>query len=302
MRIHAYKGDERMDLVKEHSRAFKLGIGLNLAFIICEAGFGLSSQSLALVADAGHNLSDVLGLVISWAALLLGQRQATCHRTYGYKSISIFAALLNAILLIVAVVLIIVEALQRLREPAPTGGSTVIVVALIGIFINGGTALLFMHGQHDLNIKSAFMHMAADAIVSVGVVIAGFLILLTGWNWLDPVVSLVIAAVILVGTIGLLRDSWELASGAVPAKIDVNEVRATLCAHPEVNSVHDLHIWAIGTSDIALTAHLCRYDFSNNNYLIKIINDEMKAKYGITHVTIQVEQGKLVPELTDHNV
>ncbi len=242
---------------RDFGTAFAIGIVLNTAFVIAEAVFGLISNSMALVADAGHNLSDVLGLLVAWAAATLAKRLPSPRYTYGLRGSSILAALFNAVFLLVAVGAISWEALMRLRQPEPVAELTVIVVAAIGIVINGATAWLFAAGRKDdLNIRGAYLHMAADAAVSLGVVLAGFGIMLTGWSWIDPVTSLVIAVVIIAGTWGLLRDSVAMSLGAVPRQIDPSAVRAMLSSCAGVSEVHDLHIWPMSTTEVALTCHL----------------------------------------------
>jgi cobalt-zinc-cadmium efflux system protein len=274
-----------------YHRAFGIGIALNVGFVILEAVFGLLVGSLALLADAGHNMSDVLGLLLAWGANYLMQRPATRRYTYGLRSSSILAALLNAIILLVAVGGIILEAVQRLMNPAPVPGATVIWVALVGLVINGLTALLFLRGRkRDLNIRGAFLHMAADAAVSAGVVVAGIVILLTGVLWLDPVVSLIIAAVILVTTWDLLRESINLALAAVPRDIDPREVRAYLKSLPGVEGVHDLHIWGMSTAEAALTVHLVKPDPSGDDALIAEATRELHDHFRIEHTTIQWER------------
>ncbi|NTX00295.1 MULTISPECIES: cation diffusion facilitator family transporter [Myxococcus] len=273
-----------------HGRAFALGIGLNLAFVAVEATFGFISGSLALLADAGHNLSDVLGLVLAWGASVLARRKPTERYTYGLRGASILAALLNALLLLVAVGAIGWEAVQRLGQPAPVATGTVMLVAGVGTLINTATALLFWKGrQSDLNIRGAFLHMAADAGVSLGVVLAGALISFTGWMWLDSGVTLGIALLILVGTWGLLRDSVNLALHAVPANIDMPSVRLQLTQSPGVAEVHDLHVWAMSTTEAALTAHLVvseqPLDDSRLSHLKRLLHD----RFGIEHVTLQLE-------------
>ncbi|VDG20376.1 cation transporter [Lactobacillus sp.] [Lactiplantibacillus mudanjiangensis] len=289
--------------IKQQTNAFKIGVLLNSIFIVLEAGYGLSSNSLALVADAGHNLSDVLGLLISWLAVWLGQKSANSKYTYGYKSSSILAALFNAVFLLVAIGGISVEAIQRLSNPGPVGEWDVIIVAAIGIFVNGFTALLFMKGQkHDINIKGAFLHMAADAGVSLGVVLAGFIILSTGWYWLDPVVSLVIAIIILIGTWGLLRDAMNYSLEAVPSNIDEPAIRDFLLAQPTINQVHDLHIWGMSTTETAMTVHLCRSTLADNNRFLENLNKALSEQFPLTHITIQVELGKVNYETTDSSI
>src|SRR5260370_941977 len=240
-------------------RAFAIGIVLNIGFVVVDAACGIAANSLALLADAGHNLGDVLGLVMAWGAATLGRRRPSARYTYGLKRSSILVSLANAGLQLLAVGAIVWEAVQRLGKPEPVAEMTVIWVALVGIAINTATALLFMSGRKsDLNIKGAFVHMAADAVVSFGVVIAALAIMATGWLWLDPAVSLVIAVVITVGTWSLLRDSLTLALDAVPAHVDHREVDRYLAGLPGVTDVHDLHIWAMSTTEVAMTVHLVR--------------------------------------------
>ena len=289
--------------VQQQTNAFKIGVILNSIFIVLEAGYGFASGSLALVADAGHNLSDVLGLLISWLALWLGQKSANSKYTYGYKSSSILAALFNAVFLLVAIGAISVEAIQRLSNPGPVAEWDVIIVAAIGILVNGFTALLFMKGQkHDLNIKGAFLHMAADAGVSVGVVIAGFVILKTGWFWLDPVVSLLIAVIILIGTWGLLRDAMNYSLEAVPNNVDQKAIYDYLVSQPTINQVHDLHIWGMSTTETAMTVHLCRSTLDHNNEFLEQLNKDLSSQFPLTHITIQVELGKVDFETTDDSI
>lgn len=281
--------------------AFGVGIVLNTLFIIVEATYGILGDSLALLADAGHNLSDVLGLIVAWIAVWLGKKVPTPKRTYGYKRSTILAALFNAVFLLIAVGAIAWEAIQRFSTPAPVAGTTVIIVAVIGIIINTITALLFMSGgKQDLNIRGAFLHMAGDALVSVGVVIAGFVILWTGWQWLDPLVSLLIAIVILIGTWSLLKESLDLSLDAVPAGIDVKGIKTYLQKIPTVTEVHDLHVWGMSTTDAALTVHLIRSDLEDNDRLLQQVCKELHDQFGIEHATIQIETGtyscSLAPE------
>lgn len=288
---------------QDHTAAFKWGIGLNAAFIIIEGGVGLAMGSLALVADAGHNLSDVLGLAISWAAMALSQRAATKKFTYGYKRSSILAALLNAVILLVAIGGIIIEALQRIQHPAPVSGWSVIIVAAVGVVINGLTAFLFLSGQkHDLNIRGAFLHMAADTAVSVGVVIAGFVMLYTDWYRLDPTISLIIAVIILITTWHLLMDATRLSLDAVPKNIDLDKVRESLLAIPSVIEIHDLHIWPLSTTENACTVHLVRNTMADNNAFLERCDRLLTSQYDLCHVTTQVELGRLTDESTDHSV
>lgn len=277
-------------------QAFFWGILLNAIYIVAEVGFGAAIGSIALVADALHNLSDVLGLAIAWFAAWLSCRKPTAMRTYGYKSSSILAALINAVFLLVAMGAIIVEAAGRFAHPEPIQGGTVMIVAGIGIIVNGATALLFHHGKdHDLNIRGAFMHMAADAGVSLGVVLAGGLYVLTGWQWLDPTVSILVALVVLVGTWGLLKDAVNLAMAAVPKAVDPKQVAACITKFPTVVSCHDLHIWALSTTDVALTVHVMRDTSENNDWFIEKLGQKLRDQYDIAHVTIQVEYGDYQP-------
>lgn len=278
------------------NQAFRWGILLNSIYIIAEATFGLLIGSIALLADAAHNLSDVLGLGIAWFADWLSCKRPTANRTYGYKGSSILAALINAVFLLVAMGAIIVEAAGRFAHPEPIQGGTVMLVAGIGIAINGATALLFHQGQaHDLNIRGAFMHMAADAGVSLGVVLAGGLYLLTGWEWLDPFVSILVAIVVLIGTWGLLKDAVNLAMAAVPKAIDTTKVQAMINAYPTVASCHDLHIWALSTTDVALTVHITRKTDANNDQFLTDLSHKLRHTFDIAHVTIQVEYGDYQP-------
>ena len=275
-----------------HDRAFALGIGLNLAYVALETGFGLYAGSLALVADAGHNLSDVLGLALAWGATWLTRREPTPRRTYGLRRSSILAALANAMLLLLAIGAIALEAVRRLQTPEPVATGIVFWVAGIGVLVNGGTALMFMRGRaHDLNIQGAFLHMAADAGITVGVMAAALLIGRTGWLWIDPAVSLAIALVILIGTWGLLRDSVDLALDAVPRGIDPAEVAGFLAGQPGVSEIHDLHIWAMSTTETALTVHLVRPQAALDDGLLVRLRHELHDRFAIQHATIQVETG-----------
>ena len=273
-------------------RAFAIGIGLNLAFVVVETLFGLRSHSLALVADAGHNLSDVLGLGLAWGAAALSQRLPTARRTYGLRRSSVLAALANAALLLIAIGAITWEAIGRVRTPSPVASDTVVVVAAIGIAINVATALLFMSGRKgDLNIKGAFLHMAADAGVSAGVVVAGLIIGRTGWFWLDPVISLAIVVVVLVGTWALLRDSVNLALDAVPESVDPDAVSIYLQGLEGVRAVHDQHIWGMSTTEVALTAHVVRSTPALDDAWLVEIRGELRRRFGIHHTTLQLEEG-----------
>jgi cobalt-zinc-cadmium efflux system protein len=279
-----------------HGRAFAIGIALNTGFVAVEATYGVLSGSMALVADAGHNLSDVLGLLIAWGATILAGKSPSERFTYGFKSSSILAALINGALLLIAIGAIAVEAVQRLFAPEPVNGQTVIIVAAIGIVVNTLTALLFFADRKsDLNIRGAFLHMAADALVSLGVVVAGFIILNTGLQWIDPVVSLVIVAVIAVGTWGLLRDAVKLSLLGVPPGIDMSRVAAALASQPGVSGVHDLHVWPLSTTETALTAHLLMPGGHPGDAFLMRITADMKARFGIGHSTFQVEVSDIAP-------
>ncbi|AGK57251.1 cation diffusion facilitator family transporter [Hyphomicrobium denitrificans 1NES1] len=282
---------------KDFGFAFALGAALNVAFIIVEAAAGFYANSMALLADAGHNLSDVLGLLIAWGATLLIKRRPTLQYTYGFGSSTILAALANAVLLLVAVGAIILESGQRLGSSVPpVGGVIVIIVAAIGILINGFTAWLFVSGsERDVNIRGAYLHMAADAAVSFGVVVVGFTMLTTGWNWLDPVVSLVIAAVIIWGTWGLLRDTMRLALHGVPARISTAQVRGRLASLPGVESVHDLHIWPMSTTETALTCHLVMPGGHPGDAFISETAKMLHDEFEIRHTTLQFEVGSDIP-------
>jgi len=275
---------------KDFGRAFAIGTALNLGFVLVEAGAGLITHSLALLADAGHNLSDVLGLLLAWGAAVLAKRAPSARRTYGLRKGTILASLGNAALLLVAVGAIAWEAVRRFATPEPIETGPVMIVAAIGIVINTATALMFMKGsKDDLNVRGAFLHMAADAGVSAGVVVAAFAMSVTGWMWLDPVVSLAIVVVIVLGTWGLLRDSLDMALDAAPRGIDTKKVREWLAAKPGVSEVHDLHIWAMSTTETALTAHVVRpLDASHDQFLHEACA-ELASKFKIGHVTIQVE-------------
>ena len=273
-------------------RAFAIGVGLNLAFVVAEAIFGLRAQSLALLADAGHNLSDVLGLALAWAGSVLARRGPTPRFTYGLRRFSILAAIANAGLLLIAVGAIAIEAIQRLRHPAPVASGTVMIVAGIGIVINVGTALGFLRGRNtDLNIRGAFLHMMSDAVASAGVVVTGLLLAVTGWLWLDPAVSLLLVALITWSTWGLAKDSLDLALDAVPSGIDPEAVTSVLRGLDGVVEVHDLHIWGMSTTDVALTAHLVRPCPGGEDALLAVATEQLRSRFGILHATIQLEQG-----------
>jgi cobalt-zinc-cadmium efflux system protein len=278
------------DQIANFGRAFAIGIGLNAAFVLIEAGYGFVANSTALLADAGHNLSDVLGLLVAWIAAVLSRRPPTPRLTYGLRKTSILAALANAILLLIACGAILLEAIQRLIHPEPIESLTVIIVAAIGIIINGITAWLFASGRNtDLNIRGAYLHMMADAAISFGVVLAGTAIMTTGWLWLDPAMSLVIVAVIIAGTWSLLRESTAMTLAAVPSGIDPAAVRAFLVGHPGVASIHDLHIWSMSTTETALTAHLVMPAGNPGDAFLTETCRELQRRFGIGHATLQVE-------------
>jgi cobalt-zinc-cadmium efflux system protein len=285
-------GDSHNHAPSNYGRAFAIGIGLNLVFVIVEFIYGKLSHSLALVADAGHNLSDVLGLGFAWGAAWLSSRHPTPNRTYGMRRSSILAALINAITLLVAVGAVAWEAVQRFRSPEPVQGKTVIIVAATGIVINSLSAWLFARGSKaDLNIRGAFLHLASDAAVSLGVVITGFVVIATGWNWLDPVVSLGISIVIVIGTWELLRDSFNLALDAVPEGIDFEGVQKYLETLPTCVDVHDMHIWGMSTTETALTAHLIAERKIFDDAMLAKVTEELHEKFHIEHVTLQIEAG-----------
>ncbi len=277
----------------DFNRAFLVGVILNVTFVVVEVVFGMLSNSLALLTDAGHNLSDVLGLVLAWGAAVLAQKTPSLRRTYGYSRATILASLISGLLLLGAVAAIAWEAVGRLFEPVQPAGLTIMLVAGVGVVINTATALMFIRGKdHDLNIRGAFLHMAADAAVSLGVVISGALILWKGWPWVDPAISLVIAGVILWSTWGLLRDSLNLAVDAVPSAIDPQAVRGYLNELPGVVALHDLHIWAMSTTDSALTVHLVMAPMPDSDRFLNEVAAELKERFGIHHATIQLERGE----------
>jgi cobalt-zinc-cadmium efflux system protein len=272
-----------------YGRAFAIGIALNLAYVGGETLAGIVAGSLALLADAGHNLSDVLGLSLSWGAAVLSRWQPSGRFTYGLRSSSILAALANAIILPVATGGIAWEAIWRISHPVPVVSGIVVAVAAAGIFVNGGTALLFASGSADLNIKSAFLHLAADALVTAGVVAAGIVIWLTDWLWLDPAVSLVVSAVIVFGTWALLKSAIGLALNAVPEGVDALAVRTHLLALPGVAGLHDLHIWGMSTTETALTCHLIMPAGHPGDAVLNTIAQQLHHRFGIEHATIQIE-------------
>lgn len=277
--------------ISNYNRAFAIGVMLNVIFVAIEAGYGVAAGSLALIADAGHNLSDVLSLLLAWGAALLATKPATEKRTYGFRKVTIMASLASAILLLVALGGITWEAIGRFFDPKPVEGMTVIAVAAIGVVINTITALLFVSGQkHDLNIRGAFLHMAADAGVSFGVVVAGIIIMVTGWLLVDPLISLLIVAVILVGTWSLLRDSMNLAIDSVPEGIDIAAIKRYLTGLENVSQIHDLHVWPLSTTEVALSVHLITVDDSLDNDFLPKLQQQLHDRFSIEHSTIQVER------------
>ena len=278
----------------DYGRAFAIGIALNLAFVAAETVFGFIANSMSLLADAGHNLSDVLGLVVAWAGAIMAKRAASPRFTYGFKKAPILAALANSLFLLIAVGAIGAEAIRRLFHPSVTEGRTVIIVAAIGIIVNGVTALMFARGrEHDINIRGAYLHMAADAAVSAAVVFAGLVIVWTGQQWVDAVMSLAVAVVILWGTIGLLKESVWMTLAGVPAGIDVDVVESELAGLDGVETVHDLHIWPLSTTETALTAHLVAPDIASTDELLLAARKMLHDRFHIEHCTIQVERTHL---------
>ena len=284
---HAHHGHGRAHT--RYGRAFAIGISLNLLYVAGEAVAGILSGSLALLADSGHNLGDVLGLSLSWGAAVLSRRQPSGRFTYGLRSSSILAALANAIILLVVTGGIAWEAIWRIAHPVPVASGIVIAVATVGIFVNGGTALLFASGSGDINVRSAFLHLAADAVVTAGVVAAGVAIWFTGWPWLDPAVSLVVSAVIVFATWSLLRGAVHLALDAVPEGVDSEAVRGHLLALPGVTGLHDLHIWGMSTTETALTCHLVMPAGHPGDAVLNALAEQLHHVFGIQHATIQIE-------------
>lgn len=284
------------------SRAFAVGVALNLTFVVIEVFFGLRANSLSLLADAGHNFSDVIGLLMAWGALVLGRRVPSERFTYGLRSSTIMAAFANAMLLLIAVGGIVWEAAHRLAVPSTVSETTMIWVAVAGVVINLATALMLKGDEHDINRRGAYLHMVADAAVSVGVVLAGVGMLWTGWLWLDPAIGLVIAVVIFAGTWGLLRASLRLSLHAVPDGVDVRKVSEFLLGLPEVKEVHDLHIWGMSTTEVALTAHLVMPQGHPGDAFLAHLAEELERRFHIHHPTFQIELGevgascKLAPE------
>ena len=302
--VHAHDHDHDHDHAHDHGaqrgghvhapasfgKAFAIGVALNVGFVVVEAVYGVLSNSMALLADAGHNLGDVLGLLVAWLASELVKRAPSDRFTYGLRGSSILAALFNAVFLLVTVGAISWEAIQRLGSPQPVAERTVMIVAAIGIAVNGVTAWLFASGgKHDINLRGAFLHMASDALVSAGVVVAGLVILLTGWLWLDPVVSLAINAIIVWGTWGLLRDSLGMSMAAVPTQIDPSALRAFLSSREGVAAIHDLHVWPVSTTEIALTCHLVMPAGHPGDAFLHTLAAELAKSFKIGHPTIQIE-------------
>lgn len=278
----------------DFGRAFAIGITLNLAFVVAETVFGFVANSMSLLADAGHNLSDVLGLVVAWAGASMAKRAASPRFTYGLKKAPILAALANSLFLLIAVGAIGAEAIRRLIHPSTTEGGMVMVVAGIGIVINGVTALMFARGRdHDINIRGAYLHMAADAAVSAGVLFAGLVIIWTGQRWVDPVMGLVVAVVILWSSIGLLKESVWMSLAGVPSGIDVDVVEGELAQLPGVETVHDLHVWPLSTTENALTAHIVAPDVESTDELLRAARKLLHDRFGIEHCTLQIERTHL---------
>ena len=270
-------------------RAFAVGAAVNLAFVVGEVGFGVAANSMALIADAAHNFGDVLGLLLAWGAAYLGRRPPTSRRTYGWGRGTILAALANASVLLIGVGAIGIEALHRLSNPQPVQTGLVMIVAAVGILVNGGSALLFLRDrEHDLNVRAQFTHLAGDAAIAAGVVLAALAIRLTGLVWLDPAASLIVAALITLGTWGLLRESLGLALDAVPETVKQDEVAAFLASVPGVTEVHDLHIWGLSTTETALTAHLV-YAGEAEDRRPHELSTELRHRFGIGHATVQIE-------------
>lgn len=292
MTTHHHSHSHSHHHAANYDRAFAVGIALNVLFVLVEAYYGWRSDSLALLSDAGHNLSDVLGLLMAWGGFYLARLRPSQKHTYGLGRATIMAALFNALILLIAIGGIVWEAIARLSHPVPIQGGIVMLVAAIGVVINGITAWLFMSGnKHDLNLRGAFLHMAADALVSLGVVIAGALFIWTGWTWLDPAISLVIALVILLSTWGLLRHSLHLSLDGVPASIELDSVRNYLAELPGVGAIHDLHVWAMSTSEIALTVHLVMPGGHPGDDFLCSIANALHHDFAIAHATLQVETG-----------
>ena len=276
--------------ISHYNRAFAIGVLLNLIFVVIEAGYGFFANSLALLADAGHNLSDVVSLLLAWGANVLASKAATDKRTFGYKKSTVLASLMSSVLLMAALASIAWHAIERFENPQPVTGMTVIVVSLIGVVINTLTALLFVQGQkHDLNIRGAFLHMAADAAVSLGVVIAGIVILFKNWQWVDPVVSLSIVVIVFIGTWGLFKDSLNYATDAVPKNISIEKLKQYFLSIEHVTGVHGFHVWPLSTTESALIVHLVTDNNALNNDFLIEVQHHLHDHFDIEHATIQVE-------------
>jgi len=289
---HHGAGHRHVHAPASFGRAFAIGIALNAAYVVVEAVWGVLAHSLSLLSDAGHNFGDVLSLGVAWLATWLGRRAPRGRYTYGLRGSSILAALSNAVVLLVVTGGIAWAAVLRLMHPEPSAGVTIMAVAAGGIAVNAITAWMFVSGvKDDVNIRAAFTHMASDALVALGVVAAGGVILLTGWTWLDPAVSLVIGAVIIVGTWSLMRESLDLALQAVPVGVDSEGVRGYLSGLPGVSEVHDLHIWGMSTTETALTAHLVRPHANDDDHFLHDVCGELRARFKVHHATLQLERG-----------
>ncbi len=286
--------------IKNYNSAFFIGITLNVIFVIAEIIYGITSNSLALISDAGHNFSDVMSLVASWSAIYLSKKKPTKKFTYGFKKTSILAALFNSVILLIAIGAIIWEAIRRIFHPINVNAKVVVIIALIGVLVNGITALFFFSGRkRDLNIKSAFIHMAADCLMSIGVVISAIIIEFTNIKIIDPIVSLIIALIILYNTWELLKEATFMAIDSVPKHINVNEVMNYLRNLPGVEHVHDIHIWNLSTTEVALTAHVVKPENKDDDEIIKTILKDLKNRFNITHVTIQFERDSNMCEYKD---
>ncbi|MBL4687037.1 MAG: cation transporter [Nannocystaceae bacterium] len=273
-----------------HGRAFAISLVLNIGFVVTEVVYGLMADSMALVADAAHNLGDVLGLALAWGATRLVKIEPCDRRTYGWRKSTVLAAVLNATLILVAVGGVAWEAVGRIAAPVPVDGWTVVAVAAVGVAVNGVSAALFFAGRkHDANIRGAFLHLATDAAVSVGVVLAGALVLTTGWHWVDPATSLIVSVIVVAATWGLLRESVGMLMDAVPGHIDLKKVRDCMCELPGVADVHDLHVWAMSTNETSLTAHVAIEDGYDAATLLLALEAELRTRFEIGHTTVQLE-------------
>jgi cobalt-zinc-cadmium efflux system protein len=291
--MHDHSHDHHLEqALPDNRRAFAVGVALNLGFVAVELVFGFLSNSLALISDAGHNFSDVIGLLLAWGASHIATFSPTRRRTYGLRKSSILAALINSILLLVAVGVIAWEAMHRFTHPEAVTSTTMIWIAAIGVFINTATALLFLRNRNsDMNIRGAFVHMAADAVVSLGVVLSGIVIYFTGASWIDPAMSLVIGVVIAIGTLSLFRESVDLSLDAVPRHIDPQAVETFMRERPGVVEVHDLHIWALSTTEVAMTTHLIMNPLPPDDRFLHDLAHDLKRHFGIGHTTTQIEYG-----------